>query len=76
MKDFSEFEQSIRGDTTNRNYIATRLHREIATIPAASMLGAVTVQKIISTVSDVSIDICLSMMKAYHVWLSENEIQK
>ena len=71
MKDFQAFEHKMTHDSVHKMNLERRLHRELASVPALSLMGRDSVNKLVHTISDISLDICLSTLKAYHQWREE-----
>lgn len=73
MKDFKSFSNEVRKNKEYSLYIEARLRKELSDVPALALIGQNSVNKIIKTASHVSIDVCLSLMRAYHEWMQADE---
>lgn len=73
MSDFDGFVNKVKSSGEYQKAIEKRLWKELSSSSAMALVGQANARKIIGTVADVSMDVCLSMIRAYHEWVQQQE---
>lgn len=73
VKEFSEFRQLVKSDGKIERRVARQVYKKLADVPAVSLMGRPSVQKLADNIAEISLDTCLSILATYHAWLSDNQ---
>lgn len=73
MQKFDQFKSGVIADRAMKMKLTRQIQKRLEEVPAVSLMGSRAVGNLADNITDISLEICLSIFERYHAWNTQQQ---